>query len=319
MAHFCRVAHRETLVRKSAVRLALSRDRGMVLLLVLWILVLLTVLAASYVQSASTEGLQARYMLNTTQARYAAEAGLHRAVYELNNQTLDMRWKGDGRPYEMQFDDADLTIEIVDDNGKLDINSVDVNLWKAVFVRLGQEPLRAEALAAAILDYRDADELKTPNGAEKTDYLAAGLDYGPRNQSFVAISELQQVIGMDFALFERLEPMLTMNSGSGVPNLAYAQLDVMAAVLASQGQIVSDEVLQAVIQLRQTALSGQPVVLPNGTALGVPGSGSNYTITVTSVLKRGGKAVLQASVQLGGGTVAGRPFRTSRWREGQSN
>jgi general secretion pathway protein K len=300
-------------------RQALQAKRGVVLLMVLWIIILLTVLVSSYVQSASTEGQQARYMLNTTEARYAAEAGLHRAIFELNNPTLEMRWKGDGRPYEMAFDDAQITVELIDETGKIDLNNADPKLLEAMFAQAGVDQLSAQKLAGAVIDWRDPDELLTPNGAEKDEYRRADLDYGPRNQYFVTVSELQQVLGMDFDLFQKLEPMLTINAGGATPNLAFAQSDVMAAVFAQQGQTMSQEQLEAIIQMRRTLPVGQPIVLPNGMSILPGGPGVTYTIKSRAELASGAKASLEATVQLGSGTVGGRPFRISRWREGQSN
>ena len=304
-------------------KIKLARARGIVLLMVLWVIVLLTVLVSSYVQSASTEGQQARFMLNTTQARYAAEAGMHRAIFELYNPTTEMRWKGDGRPYEMSFDGANVTIEIVDETGKIDINSGDQKLLAAMFARAGVEPLRAEKLAGAVVDWRDPDELLSINGAEKGEYISAGLKTGPRNQYFVTVSELQQVLGMDYELFQRLEPMLTITSnGTSVPNLAFAQLDALAVALAQMGQNLSQEQLQAIIAMRQLSKPGIPITLPGGITIPPAmggGQGGNYTIKVLAVLASGAKATLEATVQLSYGTVGDRPYRTSRWREGHSN
>ena len=308
---------------RKAPKIKQSRVRGIVLLMVLWVIVLLTVLVASYVQSASTEGQQARFTLNTTQARYAAEAGMHRAIFELYNPATEMRWKGDGRPYEIDFDGAKVTIEIVDETGKIDINSSDQKLLAAMFARAGLEPLRAEKLAAAVVDWRDPDEVVTPNGAEKGEYIRAGLKTGPRNQYFVTVSELQQVLGMDYDLFQRIEPMLTITAnGASSPNLAFAQVDALAVALAQMGQNLSQEQLEAIIAMRQLSKPGMPITLPGG--ISIPpatggGVGGNYTIKAHAVLPSGAKAALEATVQLSYGTVGDRPYRTSRWREGHSN
>ena len=317
------MSHSERASMKKIPNLNQSRMRGIVLLMVLWVIVLLTVLVSSYVQSASTEGQQARFMLNTTQARYAAEAGMHRAIFELYNPTTDMRWKGDGRPYEIGFDGANVTIKIVDETGKIDINSSGQDLLAAMFERAGVELLRAKKLAGAVVDWRDTDELVSINGAEKGEYISAGRKTGPRNQYFVTVSELQQVLGMDYDLFQRIEPMVTITSnGSSSPNMSYAQLDALAATMAQRGQNLSQEQLEAIITMRQSSKPGIPVTLPDGTIIPPPtggGPGANYTITVLAALPSGAKATLEATVQLSDGTVGGRPYRTSRWREGHSN
>ena len=75
----------------------------MALLVVLWATALLTIMLAAYAVTMRTEGLQARYQFDQARARYAAEAGIARAVYGLREPDPKRRWMGDGRPYTFRF------------------------------------------------------------------------------------------------------------------------------------------------------------------------------------------------------------------------
>ena len=75
-----------------------KRERGLAFVLVLWVVAMLTILLGSFSLIARTENIQARHMFDTTQARYAAEAGLNLAAYELRKADPMLRWIGDGRP-----------------------------------------------------------------------------------------------------------------------------------------------------------------------------------------------------------------------------
>ena len=290
-------------------------QRGMVLLMVLWVIVLMTVLAASYVQSATTESLQSRYLLNVTQARYSAESGLHRAVYELRNPTQDLRWLGDGRVYEVDFEGAKVSIEIQDETGKVDLNAADDVMLTALFASAGLPDADAKQLAGAVQDWRDPDTLKHEPGAEIAEYEQADLNYGPRNRPFETLSELQQVLGMDFELFQQLEPSITLNSGSFQPNMAYAPASVLRLVPPglSEGQV------EAFLEQRLGAPRGAPLIMPNGQPVLAQGGGLTYTIRSTAVLSTGAKATLEATVMLGSGSTGQRPFRIVRWRDGGSS
>ena len=57
--------------------------RGVAFLLVLWVIAMLSVMLGSFALIARTELMQSRHLFDTAQARYAAEAGLDLAVYEL--------------------------------------------------------------------------------------------------------------------------------------------------------------------------------------------------------------------------------------------
>jgi len=73
--------------------------RGVALLLVLWACALLAILLGGYALTARTEGLEARHELAATQAHYAAEAGIARALQGLADTRPRQRWIADGRPY----------------------------------------------------------------------------------------------------------------------------------------------------------------------------------------------------------------------------
>ena len=69
--------------------MALHEQRGVALLVVLWACTLLAILLGGYAALSRTEAMQARYQFAQTQAHYAAEAGLNRAIYSL--QAPDQR------------------------------------------------------------------------------------------------------------------------------------------------------------------------------------------------------------------------------------
>ena len=66
-------------IRRNAFA-ARRQTRGIAFVLVLWVIAMLTILLGSFSLIARTENLQSRHLFDTTQARYAAEAGLNLAV-----------------------------------------------------------------------------------------------------------------------------------------------------------------------------------------------------------------------------------------------
>ena len=76
------------------------RQSGVALVVVMWLSVLLAIVVGSFAIVARTENLQARHLFDTTRATYAAEAGLHRAVFELRNPDIDARF---GKPHRREL------------------------------------------------------------------------------------------------------------------------------------------------------------------------------------------------------------------------
>ena len=296
-----------------------SRQKGIALVLVLWVSVLITVLLASFSLSARVEALQGRNLLDSTRARYAAAAGLHRAAYELRGNNPDTRWVADGRVYPIEFEGAEIEVEIYDETGKVDLNVAEPMLLAALFELGGAEKNDAEALAAAVVDWRDPDDLVGVNGAEAGEYKGAGLPYKPRNAPFETVSELQQVLGMSFELYRELEPLLTIYSGRAQPNPAFAAPEVLQLIPG-----MTPDSVQLFVQQREQAPTGpggqaqMTLTLPDGTPVVAQGGGLTYTIRSRAKLPGGATSSLEATVRLGASMVARRPFRIVRWRDGES-
>ncbi len=286
------------------------RQRGIALIVVLWILVLLTIVVGTYAVLAKTESLQSRFLFDTTRARYAAEAGIHRAAYEMRNTDMETRWVPDGRPYTIDFGAAEVEIRITDESGKIDINSADAQMLSDLFMSRGMDETEAWHLADAIEDWRDADELPKLYGAEVDEYEAAGYPYGPANEQFGSVDELQQVIGMSWDLFRELEPMLTVHS-SGRINPAFASADVLAA----NPEISAEDAAMFVEERRQFhPRDQQALMLPDGTMVSLQGGGRTFSIRSRATLDTGTWSEVQATIELGG-DQRGRPFRVLRWRD----
>src|SRR5204863_4411544 len=73
------------------------RERGVALVLVMWVAILLTVIASSFMLEARTDTLVVRNSLGTARAEAAADAGVYRSVYELfRTDNGPDQWRRDG-------------------------------------------------------------------------------------------------------------------------------------------------------------------------------------------------------------------------------
>lgn len=295
-----------------------ARARGVALLLVLWVTALLGILLGGFVVIARTDSLQTRHLVDATRARYAAEAGIARVAYELRRADPLTRWVADGRPYEFAFEDATVRVRITDESGKIDLNAVDESILVALFNALTGDARRAQALAAAVMDWRDADDLVRPDGAELPEYRAAGLDYGPSQTGFLTIGELQQVLGMDYELYRRLEPLITVYSRMPRPNPAYAPAAVLQALPGLTPQL-ADQLVRQRRQMSPSQMMGATaLMLPDGTPLVAGGGGVTYTVESRADLPNGAWTALDVTLRLGG-QPGRRAYTLMRWREGSAD
>ncbi len=294
----------------------MNRQQGVALIIVLWITVLLSVVVGSYLLLARTESLQARNLVDATRARIAAEAGIHRAVIELRNPDLEQRWFGDGRPYTFMLDEVEIEVRLRDETGLVDINLADEQmLGRLLEFNTDLEETEREALVQAILDYRDSDDLPRLNGAEADDYAAAGLSYGPKNAPFDTVAELQQVLGMNWRLFQQLEPAITVHSGRPNVNPAFAPAQVLQLLPGMDPELAR----QYVEQRHQVMAGTEPLpVLPDGTQPLAQGGGLTYSIRSRATLPNGTWTEVHATIRQGGG-LKGRPFRYLRLKKDKTD
>ena len=146
-----------------------SRQRGVALVAVLWVLVLLPVIAASLTTSTRTGSQVARNLVDNAKARALADAGVHRAILALFEPDPGRQLALDGTQYRFVFAGGEVLISLQDEAGKVDLNRAPEALIEGLFVAAGLEAAEAEALTSAVLDYRDADDAHRLNGAEDAD------------------------------------------------------------------------------------------------------------------------------------------------------
>jgi general secretion pathway protein K len=163
-----------------------ERQRGIALVVVMWLVVLLTVIGSSHARNMRIETSLAFNHAGTARARALAEAGINRAIMELFVNNTDTRWQFNGTAYQIRLDSGSVNIAIRDASGLLDLNKADPAQLEAVLDAAGAEEADSQRLADAILDWRDKDQLRRLHGAEDNDYRHAGLDWGSRDGLFTA-------------------------------------------------------------------------------------------------------------------------------------
>jgi type II secretory pathway component PulK len=173
---------------------ALRLNRGSALLIVLWMIGTLAVIVLSVIQPARNAQADALVRAKHLQARCLAESGLVIALHpEVSrfDPLMSSRAAGAGDGYEATS---------VGEFGRFAINSIIDERQQEdcaqLLRRLGLDFVEARALADALADWIDADDLRRLNGAERTDYAKAGVVGAPANRPFASVDEMSAVLGM---------------------------------------------------------------------------------------------------------------------------
>jgi general secretion pathway protein K len=286
-----------------------ARQAGVALVMVMWVAVILSVVAGSFVLERRTEVLVVRNSISIARAQAAADAGVYRAVHDLYRQNIPDVWKRDGTPHEWAFEGVPVRIVVRDESARIDINSASDALLRGLLASVGLREEEVSALLDAILDWRDADTLKRVNGAEEGDYVAAGLSYRPANAPFQAIEELQLVLGMRPDIYSRIAPSITVFSRLPGINTTLASREVLLAVPG-----VTPESVDAYIARREEARA-QNAPLPVMPEAGALGAGQSMVATIRSDARLEDGTVFAREAVALLRPVARHPVTFVAWRE----
>lgn len=276
-------------------------QRGAALLVVLWLLALLTVLVGGFALVSRTEALQGRAMRGGTQAQFAARAGIDYAMLRLQDPLDVRRWSPDGRTYRLAFDDARLEIRIVDESGKVDLNTAEPELLARLFLALEVDEDDAYALAQAIAEWRDTAGLSRWAAAGGRPGDGGYVLDGPRHAPFESVGELQLVDGVTPEIHRAAAPHLTVHTGLALPSPDFAQEPVLRALGLDDLQ-----------REERLAAREDPEQAPG---VAVFGTGT-YSIDSTATLGDGSTALVSATVRAGSG-LGGRIYQPLSWRLGE--
>jgi general secretion pathway protein K len=233
-------------------RAAGRAQRGIALVLTLWLTVLLTAIAGGFAYSMHTEAVAAGNAIAVAKVRAAADGAVERAVFELARPRVPGAWLPNGAPQGWKDGDIDIVVRATDETAKIDLNAANDVLLRGLFAAIGgADADTAGRLAEALMDWRDADDLRRPNGAETADYTAAGAKTPPANAPLETIGEVSRVLGMTPSIYARIIGSVTVYSRQPGINPLTASREVLLALPNADPAVVD-----AYIAQRESAIAG---------------------------------------------------------------
>jgi general secretion pathway protein K len=238
----------------------MARQRGIALIAVLGFLTVMSLIVVSVVGAARTSIKGSARHLARVQAQAAVDSGIDLALLQLMTAQFLLPPVLTA-PQELTIGGYKVVVTARPETAKIDLNFADVVLLMGMFRAAGADDDQASALASAVLDWRDDDDLLHVNGAEANEYAAAGLKYGPANKNFESLDELRLVLGVTGDMFECLRNDVTVLAQSPNVDITRASALVRRAAGVNPDDPTSAPTAQSVI-------SGQAI-----------GAGEVYEIT----------------------------------------
>jgi general secretion pathway protein K len=285
-----------------AARQRHASQRGIALLVVLGLVIFLSIIALSFSESQRLSSQIAANNLAIARAQAVADGAVHKMLYELSRPRQpdaaaeDQRWKANGIAYAWSENGVSVSVSGRSEAAKIDVNFAAEALLKNLFVTAGVEDGEADSIVAAIRDWTDADNLKRPNGAEIDDYRSAGKKVLPSNDFFVAIEELQNVMGMTPQRYQAVAPYLTVHSRSAGIDPQTASLELLLKIPNIDAAQVASWVEQRDAALRDNLA---PPPLPFSSPFFSTGAGA-VRIRAEASTSEGVGASREATIRIGG-------------------
>ena len=168
------------------------RQKGLVIIAVLWTVVVLMVIVAVLGRRSRLDMKVTMARMDAVRGEWACRAGVEKAVAVLNedeteNDTLWDTWSDNDEDFnDVMLEGCRLNIRVVDEASKLNINV-------ATKDQLMGLPYMKEEIADAIIDWRDTDDMPGEAGVEGGYYEGLDFGYRARNGPFRTIRELLMV------------------------------------------------------------------------------------------------------------------------------
>jgi general secretion pathway protein K len=245
-----------------------TSQKGIALLMVLWIMAFLTVMVLSFSLVVRSDVYSTLSFKENMQNRLLAEAGIERAVMEIfyyntnKNQKTILEEKEiikiDGTQYTGRTGNGNYTFCIIDESGKININLLTDStriIFYNLLVNYGISNETADTITDSLLDWKDSDELHRLNGAESDYYMSLPDPYESKNSNFDTLEELLLVKGVTPEILYGDEKdksgiihFLTIHSNTNKINLKSAPKEILMAIPG-----LSEDLVDNIITLRESA------------------------------------------------------------------
>lgn len=247
------------------------RQKGAVIIIVLWTSVLLTILVTAMAAKVRLSAKTASYNQQASQQWPALMAAINQAEMELMLEKMarpigeqleesdegEIRtpaYRYNGQPLQLNYPQAEnIVVRIYDHAGKINLNRIPRrNMQQLIETRLGgpfeSDPEQVQDLLSSWTDWTDLNDLEGLNGAEKEYYQSLDQPYSPRNNPELdSVEEILHIKG--FAeLFEgvNLDAAFTIFGNLRTVNFNLATREALRLLPG-----LDDELIETIIGYRE--------------------------------------------------------------------
>jgi general secretion pathway protein K len=216
--------------RYSTSRYRRNRNRGIALVSVLWLLLLLSGLAATVAYVARADSVLVHRSLDFSRAQAAADAAIVNAIANLSDEQPGRHFAINGMTQSWEFDDLPVAVEVTAETSRIDINGASDDLLLAFLQSRGLTTDAAKTLLHDLRFKQNPDNDAGTRGAENNENRTVSSAARHLNGPLQSLGELHEIPSWGSQNLDCWERSLTVYSGQPSVNLDGATAQTLAAV-----------------------------------------------------------------------------------------
>jgi general secretion pathway protein K len=228
-------------------------EKGFALVITLIIAALLVALTTTFIHEVYVETSLNRSFIDGQQASLLADSGVAGGRKLLETFVGDPQKKYTSlldnwaAPLEIPDERGTLRVEITEENGKFNLNSLAASIASHPMAnRLFTALNISTELCDTVVDWTDSDD---EGGAETTYYQSLPTPYPAKNAKLDTLEELRMVKGFDEKTMSLLNPFVTVNGDAMTEiNVNTAPVEILAAV----NEQMTPELAKRIVEHRKT-------------------------------------------------------------------
>ena len=169
-----------------------AHESGIALISVLWVLLLVSTLAATTVYISRTNALFVRRAADLAEAQAAADAAIVNTLNDLSREQVSRHDALDGRVRSWQFNGIEVAISVTNEAGRIDVNAGEDNLIYAFLRSQGITDDDSRALLGGLRQWQQASDPHIETGMLPTASIQGQGSAGTQHP-LLSVNELAQI------------------------------------------------------------------------------------------------------------------------------
>jgi len=254
----------------------LAGQRGVALIIVLWVIMVLSLLITGFAFRMHVESQVASFSRKELKAEMLARSGIEVARMQLildqNSATnsgvdaLNDAWATNAEFYvDHELGTGKFNVTVTDEESKLPINILTQEQLKRLTEALGLDPSDGDVIVDSVLDWIDGDDMHRLNGAESDYYQSLSPPYDCKNRALDRVDELLLIRGVTKEIYNGAPATEDEDARPGLR-------DVVTTTTSGQVNVntASATVLEALLGLDESQVT--PILDRRNGPDGIPGT-----------------------------------------------